>query len=120
MNADKSNIERIILNFLEGSASERELEILRKWIDEDSSRQAELTRLCDLWQAATISRAPIRYDAKKAWQEMLRDKSIKPPKPSDNKVYFTLLKVAAIIILVLLSGYLTSETFPRERENIAL
>ena len=117
LNDNKFNTELPALSLLDGSASEKELEVLRQRANEDASWQADLASFHDLWQSAAISGASARYDAKEAWQKMIKKGSIKPPKSFGIGAYLPLLKIAAVLVMVLLAGYLTYFISNRNKSN---
>ena len=117
LNDHKFDTELSALSLLDGSASGKELEVLRQRANRDASWQADLVGFHDLWQSAAISKASARYDAKKAWQKMIKKGSIKPPKYFGIRAYSPLLKIASVLLLVILTGYLTHFISDRNKSS---
>jgi transmembrane sensor len=106
-------IKEIILRFLEGVASEKEIERLYKWLEEHESNRKYFDEVNNTYQVSvTLNRfnqPTIDEDWKKIANEIKNDKT---PHFSERKpTRFVFLKVAATISVVALVGILLFKFF---------
>lgn len=102
------DIERILLNYLDGTCSGEELLYLRNWISKSDENKEELKRYKTIYLTGSLLKDSDDYDANKAWQNLQSKYSFRQVKsftlPVINSMFF---KIAAIIIVVLVTGIIS-------------
>jgi len=113
-------VKEIILRFLEGSASEDDVAMLSTWLKESKENQQYFDEVNTTFQVSvTLNRfTPQKTDD--AWNRLSKDIETKKgavrriPRPATTSRYFSLLKIAASVCLVGVSGFLIFKLLPKE------
>jgi ferric-dicitrate binding protein FerR (iron transport regulator) len=107
-----NHIENLFLKFLDGSGSEDEILQLRNWISDNSNNKEEFVRLYNIYVASGAS----SYEPDKAW-ENLKNKLIEKPVKTVKFSLSVFIKVAAAILLILVTGLLIYKVLNKQWEK---
>ncbi|MEQ6122485.1 FecR domain-containing protein [Reichenbachiella sp. MALMAid0571] len=108
---ENTEIDQIILTFLEGEATANEIEILRKWLSENKNNQAAFESVKLYWESSTpgveypdLDRA---YTRMKSLHRQEPDENVIPINTTKTNNRFGWFKIAAVFLVLILFSVVT-------------
>lgn len=102
------NIKQIILRFLEGTASEHDVEILQQWLEKKPENRQYFEELNNTFQTSVTKNRVTHDKVEHAWSRLLQQ-TMEPVAPSVRRLQFSrplAFKIAAAIAFVIVSSAL--------------
>lgn len=102
MSEETKDIDKLLLDYLDGKSTPEELRLIHHWIQEDENSK-ELKHISDIYLATSAIAPRSNFDSHQAWSE-LKNKC----ESSNNRKIFqlnTFLKVAAVAVIIIVSGF---------------
>lgn len=101
MQIKEDDIDKLILDYLDGSITSERLAILRKWLMTEANRN-ELHDINDIYLTSSLLSPHSDFDAHEAWAE-LKQKCISEQNKKQNNIQFIrrALKVAAFVAVII-------------------
>ncbi|NJK95371.1 MAG: FecR domain-containing protein, partial [Bacteroidales bacterium] len=97
-----TDIEKALLDYLDGTTSEDDLLSLQEWLKQ-SGNQKELNNIHDIYLASSILKSDSIYDPENAWAAFRKVNLKKTGKNKNSiiKLYGWSIKVAAVLLIVI-------------------
>lgn len=100
------NIDKIFLNYLDGRNTPEELQLLRKWADQDMENIRMLKHFNDIYQASSVLNDRHNPDSHSSWMELKKKCEANESGKNSFRFFYLTLKIAASIAIIFLSGIL--------------
>lgn len=124
MNTEEKKIDELLALYLAGEASEAECREIIAWINENKENKRYFEEFKDVYEAGLILKNDSGFDTEKSWQrvnakyyerkaELLGQHNAKPA----IKLYQRILRIAAVILIAIISGVITSKYFSKEPDK---
>lgn len=105
-NPDQKHIKEIILHFLEGIATDREVSILQDWLEESEANRQFFDEMNNTFHATVTLHRFNHPMVENAWEKVSKiiDQPSDVTTSRQRSLYFTALKVAATVCLLAVTG----------------
>jgi transmembrane sensor len=96
----------IIAAYLSGNILPEDQRALNDWLKESETNRLEFQRVKKYWEVSQSFKKTHTYDSNEAWQDFLRLR-----KQSPKKSNYSFLRIAAVLILLVISAYVIKRLF---------
>lgn len=103
--ANLSNIEHLIINYLKGNISSKELTLLKVWVAESAEHQLVFDQMREIWLVAKISNKDFEFDCKKAFAAFRAKVILKSKQDKYKTLSIPYHWVAAVALILIVSGF---------------
>ncbi|MBW6536582.1 MAG: FecR family protein [Mariniphaga sp.] len=96
------NEKKALIDYFSGNLSAEDSKILNKWLERSEANKLLFDQLSDVWQSVNLIKYHDKIDVEKAWKEI--QYQLNKSNSAQQQTTFKWLKVAAVFVLVFISG----------------